>query len=112
MRVVPVRDSTGRAAAIFNCPVDAMFWPPRPRAMETAQTGMCTGSAESVHVSQFLQQRLEQETSHLEGEFDESTAGSLHHRVVPVTIEDQLAEDVPNGTQFGDTRPSLLCWSN
>lgn len=42
----------------------------------------------------------EQELGHLEREFDESTVGSMHNRLVPLTIDDQILEDVSNGTEF------------
>jgi hypothetical protein len=36
----------------------------------------------------------------MDGEIAESTIRSMHHRVIPLTIEDGMLEDVRNGSQF------------
>jgi hypothetical protein len=75
-----------------------MFRPPRPHHTESGETGICTGSVKRT--SQFLLGRGEEDQCRLDGEIPESTIRSMHHRVIPLTIEDGMPEDVRNGSQF------------
>jgi hypothetical protein len=42
----------------------------------------------------------EEDQCRLDGQIPESTIRSMHHRVIPLTIEDGMREDVRNGSQF------------